>query len=121
MCSLPPLALLDDYLELLAAVEATAAELGVQIVLEGYQPPRDPRLKMLQVTPDPGVIEVNIHPASNWAELVDHTEFLYDAAHLTRLSSEKFMLDGRHSGTGGWQPYRARRCNAARQPLPAPA
>ena len=98
---MPPLALLDDYLELLAAVEATAAELGVQIVLEGYQPPRDPRLKMLQVTPDPGVIEVNIHPASNWAELVDHTEFLYDAAHLTRLSSEKFMLDGRHSGTGG--------------------
>jgi uncharacterized protein (DUF2126 family) len=62
---------------LLAAVEATAAELGVKIVLEGYPPPRDPRLKLLQVTPDPGVIEVNIHPASNWTELVDHTEFLY--------------------------------------------
>ena len=98
---MPPLAALDDYLDLLAAVEATAAELGVQIVLEGYPPPRDPRLKVLAVTPDPGVIEVNIHPASNWGELVDHTEFLYQAAHETRLSTEKFMLDGRHSGTGG--------------------
>jgi uncharacterized protein (DUF2126 family) len=98
---MPPLAHLEDYLELLAAVEATAAEQGVKVVLEGYPPPRDPRLKLLQVTPDPGVIEVNIHPAHDWAELVDHTEFLYEAAHLSRLSTEKFMLDGRHTGTGG--------------------
>jgi uncharacterized protein (DUF2126 family) len=98
---MPPLTALEDYLELLSAVEATAAELRVKIVLEGYPPPRDPRLKVLQVTPDPGVIEVNIHPAHNWNELVDHTEFLYQAAHETRLSTEKFMLDGRHTGTGG--------------------
>jgi uncharacterized protein (DUF2126 family) len=98
---MPPLEKLEDYLELLAAVEATAAQQGVKVVLEGYPPPRDPRLKILQVTPDPGVIEVNIHPAHNWAELVEHTEFLYDAAWLSRLSSEKFMLDGRHTGTGG--------------------
>jgi uncharacterized protein (DUF2126 family) len=98
---MPPLKFLEDYLELLAAIEATATELKVKIVLEGYGPPRDPRLKQLSVTPDPGVIEVNIHPASNWTELVDHTEFLYDAAHHTRLSAEKFMLDGRHTGTGG--------------------
>jgi uncharacterized protein (DUF2126 family) len=98
---MPPLQHLEDYLDLLAAIEATASELGMKIVLEGYPPPRDPRLKMLQVTPDPGVIEVNIHPAHNWAELVEHTEFLYDAAWLSRLSTEKFMLDGRHTGTGG--------------------
>ena len=98
---MPPLARLEDYLDLLAAVEATAAQLKVRIVLEGYAPPRDARLTALQVTPDPGVIEVNIHPASNWGELVDHTEFLYEAAHQSRLSSEKFMLDGRHTGTGG--------------------
>jgi uncharacterized protein (DUF2126 family) len=86
---------------LLAAVEATTQELGLKVILEGYPPPRDPRLKLLQVTPDPGVIEVNIHPASNWKQLVEHTEFLYDTAFTTRLSAEKFMTDGRHTGTGG--------------------
>jgi len=98
---MPPLPRLEDYLALVAQVEATARDLNTAIVMEGYPPPRDPRLKVLQVTPDPGVIEVNIHPASNWAELVDHTEFLYEAAFETRLSTEKFMADGRHTGTGG--------------------
>jgi len=98
---MPPLPNLDDYLGLLAAVEATASDLGVKVIVEGYPPPRDARLKLLQVTPDPGVIEVNIHPASNWDELVDHTEYLYQAAHESYLSTEKFMLDGRHTGTGG--------------------
>jgi uncharacterized protein (DUF2126 family) len=98
---MPPLERLEDYLELLAAVEATCRELSVKVVLEGYPPPRDPRLKLLQVTPDPGVIEVNIHPAFDWRELVDNTEFLYEAARLSRLSSEKFLIDGKHTGTGG--------------------
>ena len=98
---MPPMEQLEDYLDLLAAVEATAQSLNLKIVLEGYPPPRDPRLKMLAVTPDPGVIEVNIHPAYNWGELVEHTEFLYEIAHETRLSAEKFMPDGRHTGTGG--------------------
>lgn len=98
---MPPLRRLEDYLDLVAAIEATAEQLGLKIVMEGYPPPRDPRLKMLAVTPDPGVIEVNIHPANNWNELVAHTEFLYNAAFETRLSAEKFMTDGRHTGTGG--------------------
>jgi len=98
---MPPLERLEYYLDLLAAVEATAQELGVQIVIEGYPPPRDPRLKLLSVTPDPGVIEVNIHPATSWKELVYNTEFLYNAAFESRLSAEKFMTDGRHTGTGG--------------------
>jgi uncharacterized protein (DUF2126 family) len=98
---MPPLTVLEDYLELLSAVEATAAELAMPVVIEGYPPPGDARMNLLQVTPDPGVIEVNIHPSSQWQELVERTEFLYQAAHETRLSTEKFMLDGRHSGTGG--------------------
>jgi uncharacterized protein (DUF2126 family)/transglutaminase-like putative cysteine protease len=98
---MPPMTRLEDYLDLLAAVEDTCERVGVKVVLEGYPPPRDPRLKMLQVTPDPGVVEVNIHPAHNWGELVEHTEFLYEAAHQTRLCAEKFMTDGRHTGTGG--------------------
>ena len=98
---MPPLADVERYLELVAAIEASAHALHLKIVLEGYLPPRDPRMKMLQITPDPGVIEVNIQPASSWSELVDHTEFLYATAHETRLSTEKFMIDGRHGGTGG--------------------
>ncbi len=98
---MPPLEKLEHYLDLLAAVEASAEELGMQLVLEGYPPPRDPRLKLLSVTPDPGVIEVNIHPATHWKELVANTEFLYNAAFESRLSAEKFMTDGRHTGTGG--------------------
>jgi len=98
---MPPLELLEDYLELLAAIENTAEQLGVKLVLEGYPPPRDPRLKLLAVTPDPGVIEVNVHPVATWGELVANTEFLYEAAFESRLSAEKFMTDGRHIGTGG--------------------
>ena len=98
---MPPMAQLEDYLELVAAIEETAVEMKLPVILEGYEPPRDPRLATLRVTPDPGVIEVNIHPAHDWAELVDQTTHLYQSAHETRLSTEKFMLDGRHTGTGG--------------------
>ena len=98
---MPPTGRLESYLELVAAVEATAADLSQPVVLEGYEPPRDPRLNSFRVTPDPGVIEVNIHPSESWDELVGHTTHLYEAARLSKLTSEKFMLDGRHTGTGG--------------------
>ncbi len=96
-----PLTMLEHYLDLIAAVEATATELSMPVILEGYEPPRDYRLERLFVTPDPGVIEVNIHPAASWRELVENTTTLYAEARLSRLGTEKFMLDGRHTGTGG--------------------
>jgi uncharacterized protein (DUF2126 family) len=98
---LPPVALLEDFVALLDGVEAAAAVLKLPVRLEGYTPPADPRLQVFRITPDPGVIEVNIHPAKNWPELVANIQTLYDEARLARLGSEKFMLDGRHSGTGG--------------------
>jgi uncharacterized protein (DUF2126 family)/transglutaminase-like putative cysteine protease len=98
---LPPVAYAEDWLALIAAVEATAGELGTSVVLEGYPPPRDPRLLQFSITPDPGVLEVNIHPAATWPEMVNRTTELYEAARETGLTAEKFMLDGRHVGTGG--------------------
>jgi len=98
---MPPVPLLEDWLELVHAIEDTAAQLETPLRIEGYGPPTDPRLKEFKITPDPGVIEVNIHPAASWPQLVDHTEALYEEARLARLGTEKFMLDGRHTGTGG--------------------
>ena len=97
----PPLYAADDWLALIAAVEDTAGELGRKVVLEGYLPPRDPRLLHFSVTPDPGVIEVNVHPASSWTEIVQRGDQLYEEARQVGLATQKFMIDGRHVGTGG--------------------
>jgi len=98
---MPPVEELEDYLELLAAIEETAVAMQQQVRLEGYGPPRDPRINMISVAPDPGVIEVNVHPSRTWRETVDTTRAVYEEARQSRLAAEKFMLDGRHTGTGG--------------------
>ncbi|MEC3860727.1 transglutaminase family protein [Mesobacterium sp. TK19101] len=98
---MPPCDTLEDYLELLTAAEVTAEELNLPIHIEGYSPPNDPRLNVIRVAPDPGVIEVNIHPAHSWEDCVATTEAIYDEARQSRLGADKFMIDGRHTGTGG--------------------
>ncbi|MFT3680910.1 MAG: transglutaminase family protein [Ferruginibacter sp.] len=98
---LPPMQYLEHYLDVVASIEATASKLQMPVRIEGYEPPRDNRMERLVVSPDPGVIEVNIHPAKSWKELSENTNVLYEEARLSRLGTEKFMLDGRHTGTGG--------------------
>ncbi|HEY5822128.1 MAG TPA: transglutaminase family protein [Propionibacteriaceae bacterium] len=98
---LPPVEKLEKFVELIRLIERVAAETETKIILEGYGPPPDARIKTLMVTPDPGVIEVNVHPTSSWRELSDLTHTLYQIAREHRLGTETFANDGRHSGTGG--------------------
>jgi uncharacterized protein (DUF2126 family) len=114
---MPPFASTGDYVDLLTAIEDTAAHLSMPVIIEGYPPPYDPRINQIKVTPDPGVIEVNIHPAGNWQELVEHTVGLYEEARQARLGTEKFMLDGRHSGTGGGNHFVLGGANTADSPF----
>ena len=98
---LPPLSFTENFLDLVARIERVAEEMSLPILLEGYPPPSDHRIEKFQITPDPGVIEVNIHPSSSWSEIVSKNEILYEEARLVGLGTEKFLVDGRHSGTGG--------------------
>ncbi|QRM56693.1 transglutaminase family protein [Sinorhizobium sp. BG8] len=98
---MPPTTSLEEYLDLIASAERAAAALKLPVHIEGYAPPQDERLNVIRVAPDPGVIEVNIHPASNWQECVSITSAVYEEARQSRLGADKFMIDGRHTGTGG--------------------
>ncbi|MBJ3783270.1 transglutaminase family protein [Devosia sediminis] len=98
---LPPVAALEDYLELIEATEAAARQIGKPVHVEGYAPPHDPRLNVIRVAPDPGVIEVNIHPAASWDDCFATTTAIYEEARQSRLGADKFMIDGKHVGTGG--------------------
>ncbi|KJD33037.1 IMP dehydrogenase [Tamlana nanhaiensis] len=98
---LPPTHSAEVFLNLIASIEATSAELKIPVILEGYSAPKDSRLESLKITPDPGVIEVNVHPAKNWKELTETTLKLYENAKQSRLGTIKYMVDGKHTGTGG--------------------
>jgi uncharacterized protein (DUF2126 family) len=98
---LPPTEALEHFVDLTARIEAAATKVDCPVVVEGYGPPPDPRLTSMTITPDPGVIEVNIAPTASFAEQRQQLETLYEQARLARLSTESFDIDGTHGGTGG--------------------
>ena len=98
---MPPTETIEDYLDLIAAIEHAASRVKTPVIIEGYTPPYDPRVEYMKITPDPGVMEVNIHPSTSWKQLVTKTEILYEEARQLELGTDKFQLDGRHTGTGG--------------------
>jgi uncharacterized protein (DUF2126 family)/transglutaminase-like putative cysteine protease len=98
---LPPTEELEHFVDLIARVESAADKVGCAVVIEGYGPPSDGRLESMSVTPDPGVIEVNVAPSRSFADQRDQLATLYDEARKARLSTESFDVDGTHGGTGG--------------------
>ncbi len=98
---LPPVGSAEAFVELLAAIEDVAETLDQPVRVEGYSPPRDPRFETFQVTPDPGVVEVNIQPSASWDALRDKTQALYEEARACGLDASGFMVDGRPTGSGG--------------------
>jgi uncharacterized protein (DUF2126 family)/transglutaminase-like putative cysteine protease len=98
---LPPLEEFAHAVDVLTVIEKEAAAIGVPVVLEGYPLPGDPRSRTLTVTPDPGVIEVNVQPAASWRELIEISTTIDVEARNVGLATEKFALDGTHTGTGG--------------------
>jgi uncharacterized protein (DUF2126 family)/transglutaminase-like putative cysteine protease len=98
---LPYTPVLADYLELVTAVEDTCQHLQMPVCIEGYTPPVDSRLRSFSVTPDPGVLEVNLPPTSNWDQLEEINAVLSEEAHRNRLAAGKFAYDGSHLATGG--------------------
>jgi uncharacterized protein (DUF2126 family) len=98
---MPPTEQLEHFVELISRVESAAAQARCPVVIEGYGPPSDPRITSMTITPDPGVIEVNVAPTGSFAEQKRQLETLYEQARLARLSTESFDVDGTHGGTGG--------------------
>jgi uncharacterized protein (DUF2126 family) len=98
---LPPVATFDEFCQLIAALDRAREETGVAIQLEGYGPPPSPDRLRFAVTPDPGVLEVNLPPVASCRQAAELHHTVFEAALATGLTAERYMLDGRAAGSGG--------------------
>jgi uncharacterized protein (DUF2126 family)/transglutaminase-like putative cysteine protease len=97
---LPPLPNAARALALIEVIDAARDATDLEVLLEGYAP-SGPELVGFTITPDPGVIEVNLPPASSFEEHARLISHVFDAALETGLHAEKYLLDGRQAGSGG--------------------
>jgi len=99
---LPPVRSFAAFSELVRTVERLAAKLDLPPVqLEGYVPPSDEDLESIALTSDPGVLEVNLPPADNWADYERVIRGLFKSAEAIGLRGYKYQLSGRKVSTGG--------------------
>ncbi|HEY1555651.1 MAG TPA: transglutaminase family protein [Kofleriaceae bacterium] len=95
---LPPVDTAADFIDLIAAIDRAR---GSAVALEGYPPPPSPELRRFSVTPDPGVLEVNVAPVASCREAAGLHETVFEAAVACGLTAERYLLDGRAAGSGG--------------------
>ena len=98
---LPYVPVLADYLDLAAAIEETAQHLNQPVWVEGYAAPPDLRMRVFSLTPDPGVLEVNLPATAKWDDLEELNIILAEEAQKLRLIAAKFGYDGSQLATGG--------------------
>lgn len=101
---LPPVSHLEHYLDLVAAVEVSAEALKLDVSLEGYPPPEDPRLRRFWIEPDAGVLRLDLPETSNWDELLTTLGAAYEEAWALGLGTERLSADDGRLASGGGGP-----------------
>lgn len=97
----PPLPAFEDFCALLAAIDTARERTGFALHLEGYPPPPSAQRTRFSVTPDPGVLEVNLSPQTSCRDAAALHGVVFEAALASGLTAERYLLDGRAAGSGG--------------------
>jgi uncharacterized protein (DUF2126 family) len=90
-----------QLLEIVAA--ATSAAGWDHLILTGCPPPVDETVYWTTITPDPGVLEVNMAPASSLDEFCREQRLLHQAAQAVGLDPRQLMFNGQELDSGGGQ------------------
>ncbi len=97
----PPLATFDEFCALVAAIDTARQATGHAVYLEGYTAPPSPHRARFAVTPDPGVLEVNLPPQTSCRDTATLHATVFEVALGSGLTAERYLLDGRLAGSGG--------------------
>ncbi|MBX3271016.1 MAG: transglutaminase family protein [Sandaracinaceae bacterium] len=99
---LPAFESVDLFVGFLGVVAAAARALPLDaLILRGYPPPVDDRVAFTTVTPDPGVVEVNMAPCRSATELHHASRAIHAAAAAAELSPARRQYNGEVTDSGG--------------------